>query len=294
MVDPPYVEKLFGTKPILRLAGGKQHLTRRLVGLLPPGTGQYRYVEPCLGGGSLFFALGPPVSRLNDLSPFLVHMYRHIRDDPESVHQELVCLAEQHAEDFYYRVRDSFNRAEPSIGKSAQFIYLNRSCYNGVLRVNQKSEFNVSWGKKGTILIPTLADLRHICEVLANSELSQGDYAPVLLDVGRGDFVYLDPPYPPVSQTAKFRQYTARTFSLDDHRNLGNWARQAADRGAHVMISNADTLAIRVMYEGWHLTKVWSPRHVTSKKSRVRRTPELMRVFNGSGVTLGREHPATV
>ena len=234
------------------------------------------YREPFLGGGSLFLALEPSKAKLNDLNPLLIDMYRAVRDDPESVHRQLVTLANSHSSTFFYKTRGLFNRSEASVLKAAQFIYLNRSCFNGVFRVNRKSEFNVPWGKKERVLIPTAGNLKRLASLLSPAKLSDGDYTDVLAAAGPDDFVYLDPPYPPISRTSFFRHYTSLRFSLEDHQKVAEWANRISKRGAAVMISNADTEAVRNMFPGWYLTSLNRPRYVTANKSNVRRAAELI------------------
>lgn len=276
MSDELFVEKDFGKKTFLRLAGGKQHLLDRLTKTLPDDSNKRRYIEPFFGGGSLFFATAPTEARIGDANHLMIEMYQYLVDDPSAVHSHLLSLAEMHDERFYYEVRSSFNRKSASHKKAAQLIYLNRSCFNGVFRVNQQSEFNVPWGKKQQILIPTQDYLKRAAELLGRSEMSHGDFSGLLEDVGEGDMVYLDPPYVPIDRTAHFRHYTSPRFSLDDHERLANWARKIADNGAHVMVSNSDLPVVRSMFCGWHFTSLSISRHVTSKKTDVRRFQELI------------------
>lgn len=271
-----YREKDFGARPFLRLAGGKQGLASRLVMAAPQQVRALRLIEPFLGGGSLFMALQPDRARLNDLSHHLMAMYRSVRDEPAVVHQHLLSFAERHGESFYYSLRSEFNDSSPSPRKAAQLIYLNRACYNGVFRVNRQSRFNVPWGKKQIVHIPTSENLQRLGASLTRAELWCGDFRHTLTGVGAGDFVYLDPPYPPTSATAFFRHYTAIRFSMDDQRRLAVYAHTLAERGAAVMVSNADMDEIRDLFHGWNVTRVDQARSVTSTKDDVKRAGELV------------------
>ena len=271
-----FYEKDFGTKPFLRLTGGKQKLLTKLIDLLPESIAHSRYIEPFFGGGSLFFALTPMGARLNDANTLLMDMYRSIQDDPAAVHDELVKLAKRHGEPFYYKVRSSFNLEGISHKKAAQFIYLNRACFNGVFRVNKKSEFNVPWGKKTHIIIPNLTNLERASRLFSACELLDWDFADALSDVGQRDFVYLDPPYLPLDQTAFFRHYTWPRFSLDDHEKLATCAQLIRERGANVMVSNRDLPIVRTMFRDWFFTEVSVPRFATADKANVRRAAELI------------------
>lgn len=276
MPNPVFIEKDFGRKSFLRLAGGKQRLLARLMEIIPATPKSFRYIEPFFGGGSLFFGIAPFAARISDANKLIMGMYQFLLDDPSVVHAHLLNLAERHDEAFYYEVRSSFNTARRGHKKAAQLIYLNRSCFNGVFRVNRKSEFNVPSGKKLQILIPTLDYLIGIAEVLARSEVLVGDFAFSLEDVGNGDVVYLDPPYVPIDQTAFFRHYTSPKFSLDDHQRVAAWSNKMAAKGAHVIVSNSDLPIVRAMFSGWHFTTISTSRNVTAKKASVRRLPELI------------------
>lgn len=276
MTNQAFTEKDFGDKSFLRLAGGKQKLVSKLISLLPTSIKQGRYIEPFFGGGSLFFAISPESARLNDANLLLMDMYRFIRDDPGVVHHELIKLAKKHGESFYYKVRSEINHASPSHKKAAQMIYLNRSCFNGVFRVNKKSEFNVPWGKKSEIIIPSRVTLENTAHKFSACNLLSGDFSEALQDIQPQDFVYLDPPYLPLDQTAFFRHFTWPRFELDDHKRLAVCAQRIREQGARVMVSNPDLPIVRSIFNNWHFTEVSLPRSAAARKTNVRRAAELI------------------
>lgn len=259
-------------KPFLRWIGGKRRLVGRLVELAPPGAAERRYIEPFLGAGSLFFALAPTDAVLGDANAHLVSCYRAIRDNPSVVAAQLRRHAAAHAKRYYYRVRDLYNRSRASPARAAHFIYLNQTCYNGVFRVNLNGEFNVPYGSKDEPTLPSGSDLRRVSGLLKRTKLVVGDFASTLEIARRGDFVYLDPPYPPLNGTAFFAHYTMDRFPIDDQKRLAAVVRDLDARGCAVMVSNAGVEQIRGLYDGFSFRRMTVTRWVTCerKKHRVR------------------------
>lgn len=264
MVEPAYIERDFGDRPFLRWAGGKQHLRRKIVERLPLLLGGGRYFEPFLGAAAVFLALAPPTARLSDLNAHLVDTYRAIRDDWAGVAQVLTKLAANHSPKSYYKVRDDYNVSRPGAARAAKFIYLNRSGYNGVFRVNRRGEFNVPIGNKNPFSIPSAAYLRRLSGVLQRAELGVLPYEVALDSARSGDIVYLDPPYPPLNGTSFFRHYTKDRFDDEDQRAVAAAATRLRHKGCFVAISNADTPEIRSLYATWKVEELSVPRWVMS------------------------------
>lgn len=250
-------------RPLLKWAGGKRQLLPILRAYYPEGfTG---YVEPFLGSGAVFFELaatGRTTGRrvcLADHNLDLIGCYRMVRDHAEDVIAALARLAEGHARGgsaFYYRVRDErFNPArqagtEYTPELAAMLVYLNRTGYNGLFRVNRRGVFNVPAGRYAN---PTICDAAHVRAVAAalgapGVSLTCRHFADSLEEAGRGDFVYADPPYAPLSPTARFAQYTAGGFGLEDQALLARAVVAAVDRGAVVVLSNSSAPAIERLY----------------------------------------------
>jgi DNA adenine methylase len=239
------------TAPILKWAGGKSRLIAELSGRAPKD--YRRYFEPFVGGGALFFRTAPSSAVLNDCNPDLINAYRCVAWNVESVAHRLVELRRRHDEAHYYALRDRFNdRARPmtDVARAAAFIYLNKTCYNGLWRVNAKGGFNVPIGRYKDPQIFDREQLRAASRLLQRAEIRTGDYRSCADAARAGDFVYFDPPYAPLSATASFTAYTAGDFDADDQRALADLARYLRAQGVHVLISNSDAPLIRELYEG--------------------------------------------
>jgi DNA adenine methylase len=232
------------------------------------------YFEPFTGGGALFFRVAPKRAVLNDANPDLVWLYRMIAADPNLVVQHLRSHHRKHSKRHYYAMRARWNRDRDrwsTAKRAAAFVYLNKTCFNGLWRVNQAGEFNVPMGryKNPAICVPdALADAQF---ALRNATIRQGDYLHAVADAKRGDFVYFDPPYDPVSATASFTAYATDAFGRDQQRHLAEHAARLVARGCQVMLSNSDTRFIRSLYtgrEGFRIDRVMCPRAINSNAAK--------------------------
>lgn len=256
-------------KPILRWAGGKQWISQRLAPLVPSNT--RTYFEPFLGGGSLYFTVLPERAVLSDANQRLIETYQGLKDTP----LEVIKILERwnNDEQTYYRVRQmNYNDA---MHRVAQFIYLNRTCWNGLYRVNQKGKFNVPYGHHRREIFNT-QHLLDISEILRTAELHHADFDQVLSRGQAGDFVYLDPPYTSLHQSNGFRQYNESLFNWRDQQRLGCTAVSLAERGCSVLVSNADHESVLKLYPGFSSQRV--ERHsILAASSKFRRvTSELL------------------
>lgn len=242
-------------KPFLRWVGGKTHLVSFLCSLVPLDINRGTYWEPFLGAGSLFFALRPSRAVLSDRNADLIACFRAVRERPDLISRYLRMHAARTSKDYYYIIRARYNKSTDSIAKSAMFIYLNKTCFNGIWRVNKKGEFNVPYGHKEPPALPPRADLVAASNALRSAELRIGDFREVLGEAQPGDFVYLDPPYPPLNETAYFVHYTQERFGIDDQIAVAEMATLLSDRGCRVLISNADTGFIRSLYDGFKVSE---------------------------------------
>ena len=224
------------------------------------------YHEPFLGAASLFLALQPKSARLSDLNESLIRSFEHVRARPDLVARYLARHKTLDSSSYYYSTRDRYNRlTQFSCAQAARFIYLNRTCFNGVFRVNKQGHFNVPYGKLKHPLFPKRRHLTQVSRVLQNAKLRVASYQEALNNVKKGDFVYLDPPYPPLNGTSFFRHYTRSLFSFADQEKLARAAFRLRERGCMVMISNADLPAIRHLYKGMYMTSLAVTRWVTCK-----------------------------
>lgn len=255
--------------PFIKWAGGKGRLLAQLTPLLPQGFERMRYTEPFLGGGAMFFALAPRVGKtlLADKNEDLIGAYRAVRDDVEGVIDWLTEPSPL-TMSAYYDVREAFNAhdEESPCQRAAWFIYLNRTCFNGLWRVNRKGEFNVPIGDYTSPTICDATALRAASKALQGTLLLPGPFQQALVSVaGVGDFVYLDPPYVPASKTASFTGYAKGGFTENDQRELAATFFDLHSRGAKLMLSNSDTPLVRELYGAMNLTRVSARRAINSK-----------------------------
>lgn len=267
------------TAPVVKWVGGKTALLPEIVPRLPK---TFRdYYEPFAGGAALFFDQRPAHATLNDANFDLIDMYRAIALNPDRVIRSLSQLAWRHNEPSYYRLRDEWNRRNVrcEFRRAAMFIYLNKTCFNGLWRVNRKGHFNVPMGEfRVGMKIFNPAAIHDASDALARTVLKSGDYWSACSSAGRGDFVYIDPPYDPVSKTSNFTGYTKNGFGRDEQIELATRAKRLVDKGAFVMLSNSNTRLIRSIYRamGFRLHKVLAPRAINSDISKRRRVAELL------------------
>ncbi|MCS6797438.1 MAG: DNA adenine methylase [Myxococcota bacterium] len=261
------VELVPRATPIVKWAGGKGRLLAQLVPLLPPALEMRRHVEPFFGGGALFFALGPERALLSDVNPELVNLYVQVRDRLEALLEALRRLARDHDATAFYRVRERYNRRRGSLSdleRAAAFLYLNRTCFNGLHRVNRRGEFNVPVGRYERPRIVDEPALRAASTWLQHAELRVASFEHLLDSARPGDFVYLDPPYEPTSPTARFTSYCADGFDRDAQRRLRDVFGALDRRGCALMLSNSDVLFIRELYAGYRIDRVAAPRPINA------------------------------
>ncbi len=257
-LDPQYA--------FFRWAGGKRRLVRHLANAAPVDYRERLYIEPFFGAGSLFFALRPRKAVLSDLNEDLIETLMRIRERPGLVYRYLSAHASADGEKYYYKVRHQYNCATTySSSQAARFIYLNRTCFNGIFRVNLKNEFNVPYGKLSRPQFPSRTHLESVGQTLLAAELKVADYREALKGASNGDFVYLDPPYPPLNGTSFFRHYTPERFDDADQAAVAGEARRLSEKGCLVMITNADTPRIRELYTGFNIISISATRSVSSK-----------------------------
>ncbi len=237
--------------PFLKWAGGKRQLLAHIEALVPERIDTY--FEPFLGGAAVFFRLaaGRRFRRavLADANPELVNCYRAIRDDVDGVIGELHGY--RNSSVLYYRVRRRDPEKMSPVARAARLIYLNRCGYNGLYRVNSSGQFNVPFGRYRRPLICDEPRLRAASEALREAEISCDDFATTLRRVGRRDFVYLDPPYVPLSATSSFTAYARRDFGNDDQKRLAGVLRRFASRKVPALLSNSDCQTTRDLYRGF-------------------------------------------
>ena len=251
-------------RPFLKWAGGKRQLLAALMQAAPRDAGTY--FEPFVGGGALFFALQPKRAVLADVNERLIRTYRGVRNHVEEVIRQLKGF--KYTSDFYYRFREKDIDAATDADVAAWFIYLNRTGFNGLYRVNRENRFNVPFGR---YVNPTICDedtLRACSAALQKAELLIDDFAAVVKDAARRDFVYFDPPYVPLSATSSFTSYTSQGFGDKEQKRLRDTAHRLKKRGVRVLLSNSSAPSVRDLYaQGFEITEVSATRLVNSKAS---------------------------
>lgn len=270
--------------PFLKWAGGKARLVPTVAAALE-GVTVARYLEPFLGGGAMFFGLrsrgmtAPAI--LADANAELMAAFSTVRDRVEEVVAALEPLAAAYLaadragrRDLYYRVRGT----EPAgaAERAARLIFLNRTCYNGLYRVNRQGRFNVPHGRYVRPRICDAANLRACAAELATAELRCADFEAICALAGPGDFVYLDPPYHPLSATANFTAYTERSFGWADQERLAAAVRALAARGAWFALSNSAHPAVARLYEGLQPLTVPMSRAINSRPAGRAAVPEFL------------------
>lgn len=253
--------------PVLKWVGGKRQLLNVLAPLLPRKV--TTYCEPFVGGGALFFHLQPRTAYVNDINNELIMVYEIIKRDIEALIAALQNF--KNDADSFYAVRDwdrdkARYAARPDVEKAARTLYLNKTCYNGLFRVNSAGEFNSPFGNYRNPNIVNAPALRAVSAYLnsASVRLTSIDYAEVLRTLPRGTFVYLDPPYDPVSDTSSFTGYAKGGFSRDEQIRLRECCDGLNTRGLKFMLSNSATDFIKEQYAAYHIAIVQAKRAINS------------------------------
>ncbi|HEY5736044.1 MAG TPA: DNA adenine methylase [Nitrosopumilus sp.] len=262
-------------KPFVKWAGGKRQLIPILNENLPETFGTY--FEPFLGGGALLFHMlterqGQKCS-ISDLNSDLVLSYTTIRDRPEALISSLKSHEKNYQKDsksYYYSIRESNPRSQ--IEKTSRLIFLNRTCFNGLYRVNSKGKFNVPLGKYSNPNIVNEDNIRSVSSILQSSKVSINcrDFEAVLRDAKKDDLVYFDPPYQPVSDTANFTSYTNKDFTYDDLSRLADLCMDLDSKGCKVLLSNSNSKEVADMFstKPWTVNKIQANRSINSNSKK--------------------------
>jgi DNA adenine methylase len=272
-------------KPVLKWAGGKRQLLEPILSFVDRSFPAHieKYYEPFAGGAAVFFALVArgkfQRARLSDMNADLIRVYSALRDDADAVIVELEKLIELGlTEAAYYQVREKLRQRRPAkvSARAARLIYLNRTGYNGLYRVNSSGEFNVPYGSYKNPRILDRSRLLAAAQALQGVELEVEDFEQACQAAKRGDFVYLDPPYLPVSKTANFASYHSQAFALAEHERLAKTFARLARRGVSTLLSNSDTPEARGLYAAFDTHTVHASRAINSNAARRGKVPELL------------------
>ncbi len=272
------------TKPFIKWVGGKRRLLGRLKELMPESFGDY--YEPMVGGGALFFGQDPHPHReyvLADSNSELINTYKMIQCRPE----ELIADLTLHAEAYnsletdeerrakYYDCRSWLPSELRNITAAARFIFLNKTGFNGMYRVNQSGGFNVPWGKRARFNFDAAA-IHECSQRLQLVDILNEDYAEIVHFAREGDFAYIDPPYIPISPTSKFTEYQPGGFGLEEQERLAQTFRDLDARGVKVMLSNSHSPLVGELYAGYDIQAVYTVHSVAANRSARGRIAEVV------------------
>ena len=288
-------------KPFLKWAGGKGQLLSQLSEHLPERISRepFTYIEPFVGGGAMLFYMLQHFGNIkkaviNDINEDLILTYRTVKDDVEALISKLAKIEEDYfaiveqdkRSQLFYEIREQYNQHDGNaIERVSQLIFLNKTCFNGLFRVNKRGQFNVPFGKYANPTICNAEVLRADSQLLqsAQVEICQGDYAQILRHIDGLTFVYLDPPYRPLDATSSFTAYAKGDFNDDDQRALAAFCHQLKDAGCYWMESNADCSAknpedtfFEELYKDFRIERVYASRFINANPEKRGKLTELL------------------
>ncbi|WP_036487122.1 DNA adenine methylase [Myxosarcina sp. GI1] len=270
------IDKYTQAKPFVKWVGGKTQLLPELTSRLPDNF--ERYFEAFIGGGALFFHLQPEQSTLIDINEELTNVYRVIKYKTD----ELITDLKQHIyeKDYYYQIRDVDRTEEykfwSDVRRASRLIYLNKTCFNGLYRVNSKGEFNTPMGSYKNPKIVDATNLRACSQALQKAEIITGSFLKVEKLVTDRDFVYFDPPYAPLNATSNFTGYSQKGFDGEMQLSLRDLCDRLNDKGVRFMVSNSNAPLILDLYKDYKVEFVYATRAINSKGNKRGKIPEVI------------------
>ena len=252
------------TYPIVKWVGGKRQLMFELLKNMPKSYN--RYFEPFIGGGALFFELQPELAYISDMNEELINLYSVVRDN---VYELIEDLSKHEVSKEYFLEIRNVDRTEKyaelsNVERASRFIYLNRTCFNGMYRVNSQGQFNVPFGHYKNPRIIDENNLLNCSELLKKTEIKCADFSEILTKVQKGDFVYFDPPYVPLNETSSFTSYTKDGFDIDMQFKLRDVCDELDNKGVKFMLSNSDTKLVNELYANYDIKKVFASRQINA------------------------------
>jgi len=251
-------------KPFLKWAGGKTKLLPHIIA--PIKKSKYTYFEPFLGGGAVFFGLYRKGyiknAFLNDLNPEVYNCYTVIKHQVNDLIEKLKETKYENTKDKFQAVRSTDVTSLSDVERAARLIYLNKTCFNGLYRVNKSGLFNVPYGKYSNPLVCDRPNLIAVSEALQIAQLSCISYSSAMKNVRKGNLVYMDPPYAPISKTSNFTGYTSNGFSMMDHENLAIEFKRLKIKGAHCILSNSSSEKVLELFQGENLEYINGARNI--------------------------------
>ena len=269
-------------QPFLKWAGGKRQLLPIIQEFQP--TKYTQYYEPFVGAGAVLFFMQPKKSTINDTNSELINCYRVIKDHPEELLAQIQHHKQQNSKEYYYKLReqdrkDNFKNLS-SVQRAARIIYLNKTCFNGLFRVNSRGQFNVPYGKYSNPIIADPAVIRAVSEYLnrANVRIKCGDFEEAINTARKGAFIYFDPPYHPLSDTSSFTGYSINGFGEEEQIRLKQVCDRLSDRGCQVLASNSASPFIKALYDDprYEIVDVLATRAINAVASKRGKINELL------------------
>lgn len=257
-------------KPIVKWAGGKRQIIDKLIERIPQNYNNY--FEPFIGGGALLFELMPKNAIINDINQELLAIYKCLASEEwfNLMINDLKEHEKNHSEEYYYKIREVDRNPEfenlPIWKRASRTIYLNKSCFNGLYRVNSKGYFNVPSGKKEKVQAYDKENIIKLHDYFMNENITilEGDFVKAVGEAKKGDFVYFDPPYDPFEDKKSFTSYTKYNFSKEDQKRLSEVFKELANKGVYVMLSNHNTKYINELYEGFNINVISAKRMINA------------------------------
>lgn len=270
------LDSIIDCKPFLKWVGGKSQLLEELIKRVPRKFSAYH--EPFLGGGALFFALQPATSYLSDINPELINAYQVVK----SKVTELIDDLKKHIyeKNYYYKVRSADRSLEylewDSVRRASRIIFLNKTGFNGLYRVNSKGHYNVPFGRYTNPRILDQVNLRACSRALAKAQITSIAFKQALKNANKGDFVYFDPPYLPLNRTSSFTSYSKHSFNLQEQISLRDACNELDKKGIQFMLSNSATAGVIELYSGFRQEFVSASRAINSNANKRGKIDEII------------------
>lgn len=264
--------------PFLKWVGGKRQLIPVISDKMPDKF--TRYYEPFVGGGAILFHLQPKNAVINDFNAELINVYNVIKYNVEELIEDL--KQHKNREGYFYELRELDRREDYSnisnVKKASRVIYLNKTCYNGLYRVNGSGEFNAPFGRYNNPNIVNEITLRAVSKYLGNNDIQilNTDFVEVVKDINEGSFVYFDPPYDPVSQSSNFTGYVKEGFDIDEQIRLRDLCNKLNEKGVKFLLSNSATKFVIDLYKGYEITYVKANRYINSNSNKRGEVDEVL------------------
>lgn len=276
--------KVQNLKPILKWVGGKRQLLHEIMPLIPDNISVY--VEPFVGGGAVLFEYQPKRAIINDYNEELMNVYKVIKESPDELIKILITHKENNSKKYFYTIRavdreEDYMEKFSNVERAARTIFLNKTCYNGLYRVNSKGQFNTPYGRYKN---PNIVDeqlIYAISEYFNKNDITimNSDYRDALKNLNKDSFVYFDPPYLPISDSSSFTSYTQNGFTLEQQIELKEQCDILHQNGIKFLLSNSDHPFIRDLYKDYHIKTVHAKRAINSKANKRGEIKEVL-VYN--------------